>query len=68
MKTFELVEVIWKDAYGDAPVKIRKDNFDPDKMRLVGSSSSASSPTAEAENSAVEEAPVKPAKTPTRKK
>ena len=36
MKTFELIEVIWKEAYGDTPVKIRKENFDPEKHRMVG--------------------------------
>jgi len=36
MKTFELIEVIWKEAYGDTPVKIRKENFDPEKHTMVG--------------------------------
>lgn len=36
MKDFRTITVIWKEAYGDTPVKIREENFDPERHVVIG--------------------------------
>lgn len=43
MKDFRTITVIWKEAYGDTPVKIREENFDPERHVMIGDAA----PTAE---------------------
>lgn len=55
MKDFRTITVIWKEAYGDTPVTIREENFDPERHVLV----SGATPTAELPKIETEEKPEK---------